>query len=349
MGGDKLHLYAKIKQMTKIAVLGAGSWGIGVSVLLYSNQHKITLWEFNSGDMLHLKKQREHKSKLPGIVIPGDIEITDRLDKAVGDAGLLTLALPSHTVREVVKKLAGIPLNSPLIVSLSKGIENDTLNRMSEVLTQELPENLHQNIVTLSGPCHAEEVARKMPTSVVVAGFKEEASREVQKIFMNNYFRVYTSDDLIGVELGGSLKNVIAIASGICDGLKLGDNAKGALLTRGLAEITRLGVKLGAKSSTFAGLSGMGDLITTCISQYSRNRYVGEHIGRGETLKQTLEGMVMVAEGVKTTKSAYQLSQKYEVELPIAYQVYRMLFENVEPQKALMELMTRGPKNEIWS
>ena len=335
--------------MTKIAVLGAGSWGIGVSVLLHSNQQKISLWEFNPQDMLHLKKQREHKSKLPGIIIPQDIIITDQLAEAVEDAELLALALPSHTVREVAKKLAQISLKNPLIVSLSKGIENDTLNRMSEVLTQELPENLQENIVTLSGPCHAEEVSRKMPTSVVIAGFKEETSKAVQKIFMNNYFRVYTSDDLIGVELGGSLKNVIAIASGICDGLKLGDNAKGALLTRGLAEITRLGVKLGANSSTFAGLSGMGDLITTCISQYSRNRYVGEHIGKGETLKQTLEGMVMIAEGVKTTKSAYQLSQKYGVELPIAYQVYRILFENVEPQKALMELMTRGPKTEIWS
>lgn len=335
--------------MTKIAVLGAGSWGIGVSVLLHSNQHKITLWEFNPEDMLHLQKEREHKSKLPGIVIPQDIEVTDQLAEAVKDAELLALALPSHTVREVARKLAPISLRKPLIVSLSKGIENDSLNRMSEVLTQELSGNLHENIVTLSGPCHAEEVARKMPTSVVVAGLKEEAARVVQKIFMNSYFRVYTSDDLVGVELGGSLKNVIAIASGICDGLKLGDNAKGALLTRGLAEMTRLGVKLGAKPSTFAGLSGMGDLITTCISQYSRNRYVGEQIGKGKTLKQTLEGMVMVAEGVKTTKSAYQLSEKYKVELPIAYQVYRMLFENIEPQKALMELMTRGPKSEIWS
>jgi len=299
--------------------------------------------------MLHLKKQREHKRKLPGIVIPEEIDITDQLGEAVENAELLALALPSHTVREVAKKLARISLDNPLIVSLSKGIENDTLNRMSEVLTQELPENLHGNIVTLSGPCHAEEVARKMPTSVVVAGLKEEAAREVQKFFMNNFFRVYTSDDLVGVELGGSLKNVIAIGSGICDGLKLGDNAKGALLTRGLAEMTRLGVKLGAKPFTFAGLSGMGDLITTCISQYSRNRYVGEQIGKGKTLKQTLEGMVMVAEGVKTTKSAYQLSEKHQVELPIAYQVYRILFENIEPQKALMELMTRGPKSEIWS
>jgi len=335
--------------MAKIAVLGAGSWGIGVSVLLHSNQHKISLWEFNTQDMLGLKKKREHKSKLPDIKIPQEIEITDQLAEAVKEAELLALALPSHTVREVARKLARISLNEPLIVNLAKGIENDTLCRMSEVLAQELPQNLHNNIVTLSGPCHAEEVARKMPTSVVVAGFKEEAASEVQKIFMNKYFRVYTSDDLIGVELGGSLKNVIAIAAGICYGLRLGDNARGALLTRGLAEMVRLGEVLGAKPLTFAGLSGMGDLITTCFSHYSRNRYVGEQIGKGSTLKQILEDMVMVAEGVKTAKSSYQLSLKHKVEMPISQQVYRILFENLDPKKALNELMTREPKSEIWS
>ena len=335
--------------MTKIAVLGAGSWGIGVSVLLHSNQHKISLWEFNPQDMLNLRKEREHKSKLPGILIPAEIEITDQLNEAVKDAEMLVLALPSHTVREVTKKLARISLNEPFMVNLSKGIENDTLCRMSEVLIQELPEKLHNKIVTLSGPCHAEEVSRKMPTSVVIAGLNRESAREVQKNFMNRYFRVYTSDDLIGVELGGSLKNVIAIAAGICDGLNLGDNAKGALLTRGLAEMVRLGEKLGAKPSTFAGLSGMGDLITTCISRHSRNRYVGEQIGKGKTLKETLEEMVMVAEGVKTTKSTYELSLKHKVEMPITRQVYRILFENINPKEALIELMTREPKSEIWS
>ena len=335
--------------MAKIAVLGAGSWGIGVSILLHSNKHKISLWEFNTQDMLDLKKKREHKSKLPGIRIPEDIGITDKLDDAVKEAELLALALPSHTVRDVAKKLSQISLDKPLIVNLAKGIENDTLCRMSEILSQELPENLHKKIITLSGPCHAEEVARKMPTSVVVAGLDGEAVKEAQEIFMNRFFRVYTGDDLVGTELGGSLKNVIAIASGICDGLNLGDNAKGALLTRGLAEMVRLGEKLGANPLTFAGLSGMGDLITTCLSKYSRNRYVGEQIGRGKTLKATLEGMVMVAEGVKTTKSAYDLCMKHKVEMPITRQVYRILYENLEPGKALAELMTREPKSEIWS
>jgi glycerol-3-phosphate dehydrogenase (NAD(P)+) len=335
--------------MAKIAVLGAGSWGIGVSILLHSNKHKITLWEFNSQDMLNLKREREHKTKLPDIKIPEEIEITDQLDDAVREAELLALALPSHTVREVAKKLFQIPLKETLVVNLAKGIENDSLCRMSEVLAQELPENLHKGIITLSGPCHAEEVARKMPTSIVVAGLNGEAVKQAQEIFMNRFFRVYTSDDLIGVELGGSLKNVIAIASGICDGLSLGDNAKGALLTRGLAEMVRLGEKLGANPLTFAGLSGMGDLITTCFSKYSRNRYVGEQIGKGKTLKATLEGMVMVAEGVKTTKSAYDLCMKHKVEMPITQQVYRILYENLDPQRALQELMTREPKSEIWS
>ncbi len=335
--------------MAKIAVLGAGSWGIGVSVLLHSNKHEISLWEFNTQDMLALKKRGEHKNKLPGIRIPEDIKITDKLDDTVKEAELLALALPSHTVRDVAKKLSQISLEKPLIVNLAKGIENDTLCRMSEVLTQELPESLHKKIITLSGPCHAEEVARKMPTSVVVSGLNGEAVKVAQEFFMNGFFRVYTGDDLVGTELGGSLKNVIAIASGICDGLGLGDNAKGALLTRGLAEMVRLGEKLGANPLTFAGLSGMGDLITTCFSKYSRNRYVGEQIGRGKTLKATLEGMVMVAEGVRTTKSAYNLSLKHKVEMPITQKVYQILYENLDPGRALTELMTRQPKSEIWS
>ena len=207
---------------------------------------------------------------------------------------------------------------------------------------------MHNNICTLSGPSHAEEVSRKIPTSVVVAGFKEEVAQKVQLIFMNHYFRVYTNSDLIGVELGGSLKNIIAIAAGICDGLGLGDNTKGALITRGLAEMTRLAEKLGAKPSTLAGLCGMGDLITTCISRHSRNRFVGEQIAKGKTLEEVLKNMVMVAEGVKTTKSAYQLAKKYQVEMPITQQIFQILFENKNPQQALLDLMTRDPKSELW-
>ncbi len=334
--------------MAKIAVLGAGSWGIALSALLFSNGHKVTLWEFDHKEMTKLLQQREHKQKLPGIVISQKVEITDDLPSAASGVEMLALALPSHTVREVAKKLAELNLADPVIVNLAKGIENDTLCRMSEVLGEELPSNLHDKIVTLSGPSHAEEVARKIPTTVVVGGFKEKFAKKIQQIFMNPYFRVYTNSDIIGVELGGSLKNVIAVAAGICDGMGLGDNSRGALITRGLAEIIRLGEKLGAKRETFAGLSGLGDLVTTCISKYSRNRFVGEQIGKGKTLDQVLKEMAMVAEGIKTTKSAYQLSIKHKVEMPITEQVYKVLFEEKQPKQAIAELMTRDPKSEIW-
>ncbi|MGB8657236.1 MAG: NAD(P)H-dependent glycerol-3-phosphate dehydrogenase [Candidatus Zixiibacteriota bacterium] len=335
--------------MAEIAVLGAGGWGIAISTLLDHNGHKVTLWEFDPAEMGNLRARREHKQKLPGVVIPDRVEIAGDLEPAVANADILVLALPSHTVREVAKKISAIEVRNPIVVNLAKGIENDTLLRMSEVLKQELSSELHERIITLSGPSHAEEVARKIPTTVVVAGFRESVAKEVQLTFMTAYFRVYTNSDVIGVELGGSLKNVIAIASGICDGMGLGDNSKGALLSRGLAEIIRLGEKLGAKRETFAGLSGLGDLVTTCISQFSRNRFVGEEIGKGRTLKEVEAKMTMVAEGIRTTKSAYQLSLRHQVEMPITQQVYRVLFENKRPDQAMAELMTRDPKSEIWS
>lgn len=335
--------------MAEIAVLGAGGWGIAISKLLANNGHKVTLWEFDHEEMIILRTRREQKQKLPGVMIPDQIEITDQLEPAVSGVDILALALPSHTVREVATKINAIKLKDPIVVNLAKGIENDTLLRMSEVLKQELPPFLHEKIITLSGPSHAEEVARGIPTTVVVAGFREDIAKKIQLIFMTPYFRVYTNSDLIGVELGGSLKNVIAIASGICDGMGLGDNSKGALLSRGLAEIIRLGEKLGAKRETFAGLSGLGDLVTTCISKFSRNRFVGEQIGMGKTLKEVESEMTMVAEGIRTTESAYQLSLKHQVEMPITQQVYRVLFENKKPDFAMSELMTRDPKSEIWS
>jgi glycerol-3-phosphate dehydrogenase (NAD(P)+) len=335
--------------MAKVSILGAGSWGIALSVLLYSNQHQISMWEFDHNEMVKLLDKRENPRKLPDIKVPVPVEITDDLNEAVKGKEVLLLALPSHTLREVAKKLSDIDLEDPIIVNLAKGIENDRLCRMSEVLVRELPENSHNKIATLSGPCHAEEVARGIATSVVVAGFDEKVVKEIQQLLMNQYFRVYTNSDLVGVELGGSLKNVIAIASGICDGLKLGDNTKGALLTRGLAEMIRLGEKMGAKAQTFAGLSGMGDLITTCMSQHSRNRFVGEKLGQGKSLKQVLEQMVMVAEGVNTTRSAFQLARKFHVEMPITEQVYRILFQDKDPKQALLDLMSRNPKSEIWS
>ncbi len=334
--------------MARVGILGAGSWGIAMCTLLSHNGHEVTLWEFDHREMERLLDEREHKQKLPGIRIPDEVRITDRLRVSVTGADMLALALPSHTVREVAKKLAVLQLKDTVVVNLAKGIENQTLLRMSEVLREELARSLHQRITTLSGPSHAEEVARKIPTTVVVAGFREDVAEEVQQIFMTPHFRVYTNSDIVGVELGGSLKNVIAIAAGICDGMGLGDNSKGALLSRGLAEIVRLGEKLGAKRETFAGLSGLGDLVTTCISKFSRNRFVGEQIGRGKSLSQVEAEMTMVAEGIKTTRSAYQLGLKHGVEMPITQQVHQVLFENKKPTEAIAELMTRDPKSEIW-
>jgi glycerol-3-phosphate dehydrogenase (NAD(P)+) len=335
--------------MSKIAVLGAGSWGISVSVLLTDNGHQVSLWEFDAQEMKQLSTHREHKKKLPGVIIPEQVEITNQLEAAVSDAEMLILALPSHTVREVARNLAAMKLERPILVNLAKGIENETLLRMSEVLKEEMPERLHERITTLSGPSHAEEVARRIPTTVVVAGFREDIAVQVQETFMTGHFRVYTNSDLIGVELGGSLKNVIAIAAGISGGMGLGDNSMGALLSRGLAEIIRLGEKLGARSETFAGLSGLGDLVTTCISKFSRNRFVGEQIGRGRSLEEIQAEMTMVAEGIRTTRSAYQLSLKHEVEMPITQQVHQVLFYGKKPKEAMTELMTRDPKSEIWS
>ena len=334
--------------MSKVSILGAGSWGIALSVLLNYNKHEIILWEFDKDAFQMLSGKREHKDKLPQIRIPESIKITNDLKEALKESEYICLALPSHTIREVAKRIAPHLSSNSIIINLAKGIENKTLCRMSEVLVGELPKEIHSNITTLSGPSHAEEVSKKMPTTVVVAGFKDEVTEKVQRIFMNEFFRVYTHHDLIGVELGGSLKNIIAIASGICDGLGLGDNAKGALISRGLAEMIRLGEKLGAEAKTFAGLSGIGDLITTCFSKYSRNRYVGQEIGKGKKLKDILSKMTMVAEGVRTTQSAKELSKKYQVEMPITQKVYQVLFEDKPPKKGLMELMTRQPKSEIW-
>jgi glycerol-3-phosphate dehydrogenase (NAD(P)+) len=338
----------KVENVSEIGVLGAGSWGIAISTVLDHNGHEVTLWEFDRREMEKLSSQREQKLKLPGVTIPQRVKITNQLDSAVSQADIITLALPSHTVRGVAKQISKIELKNPIVVNLAKGIENDTLLRMSEVLQQELPSSLHQKITTLSGPSHAEEVARRIPTTVVVAGFKEDVARRVQRAFMTPYFRVYTNSDIRGVELGGSLKNIIAIASGICDGMGLGDNSKGALISRGLAEIVRLGEKLGAKRETFGGLSGLGDLVTTCISKFSRNRFVGEQIGRGRFLKDIQAEMPVVAEGIKTAISAYQLAIKHQVEMPITQQVYQVLFENKKPKEAMTELMTRDPKSEIW-
>ena len=329
-------------------MLGAGSWGTALAVLLHSNGHRVSMWEFREDAARRLAETRDNADFLPGVSIPEDIEITSRLSAAVEDKEILLMMVPSHVVRSVAEQLAGLNLKDTLIVSGSKGIENETLKRMSEVLVETIPSLSEDRVVVLSGPSHAEEVGRKIPTVVVAGSTSEASSQRIQEVFMNPVFRVYSNRDVVGVELGGALKNVIAIAAGICDGVGFGDNTKAALLNRGIVEITRLGTTMGAQQMTFAGLSGIGDLIVTCISRHSRNRYVGEEIGKGRTLKQVLESMVMVAEGVRTTKSVYDLAQKHHVTMPISEQVYRVLFENKDPKKAVYDLMTRDPKMEDW-
>ena len=333
----------------KISVLGAGSWGTALALLLYANGHEVALWEFKPEAAERLDRIRENLDFLPGVAIPRGMQILNDLTTAATGRDLLVMAVPSHVVRQVAAQLPAFdPETAPVIVNVAKGIENETFLRMSEVLADSIPGLPTSKIVTLSGPSHAEEVSRQVPTAIVAASNSIETAEFVQNTFMNNYFRVYRSKDIIGVELGGSLKNIVAIAAGIADGAGFGDNTKAALQPRALVEMARLGRKLGADPMTFSGLSGMGDLIVTCMSRHSRNRYVGEEIGKGRTLQEVLDEMVMVAEGVKTTKSGYELSRKMKVEMPITEQTYRILFEGVDPKEALYELMLRDAKPETF-
>ena len=330
-----------------VAVLGAGSWGTTLGLLLDENGHDVTLWEFNADFAAALKADGENKRFLPGVSIPQSIGIETAIDAAVRDADLILFVVPSHVTRTVAKSVAatGAVKSATIIVNAAKGLEEGTLRRMSEVLVEELPVKPSQ-ICTLSGPSHAEEVSRHMPTSVVVAGISEDATRAAQDVFFGPYFRVYSNSDLVGVEVGVALKNVIAIAAGVCDGLGYGDNTKAALLTRGLVEITRLGLALGARQETFFGLAGIGDLIATALSRHSRNRYVGERVGKGESLDRVLGDMVMVAEGVRTTRAAVDMGRKLGVDLPIISSVHAVLFDGVDPQDAINELMNRPPQEE---
>ena len=331
----------------KIAVLGGGSWGTALAVLLGSRGQDVSMWEFFDERVQAMVAGRENKAMLPGIKIPESITITSRMEEALPGADMVLLVVPSHVLRETVEKAAGLMTGSEKVVIATKGVERETLKRMSQVV-EEVAGVGQDRIAVLVGPSHAEEVARELPTAIVSSSLNEETAEYVQENFATPMFRVYTNTDIVGVEIGVAVKNVIAIAAGITDGLGFGDNTKGALLTRGLAEITRLGVKMGARPQTFAGLAGIGDLITTCTSQHSRNRFVGQELGKGRKLKDILEGMVMVAEGVRTTQSAVGLARKYEVEMPISEEVNKILFEDKPPKEAIKDLMLRSPKPEVW-
>jgi len=329
----------------KIAVLGAGSWGTTIALHLYKNGYEVALWEFFPDYVKVLQEKRENVKFLPGFKIPKDIQITSKIIEAIAGAKVIVLAIPSHVIRKVARMLKPFNLQDILLVSVAKGIENKTLLRMSQVIAQELPFSKN-NVVVLSGPSHAEEVVRDIPTTIVAASKSVKKAEYIQKIFMSPSLRVYTNRDIVGVELGGSLKNIIAIACGISDGLGFGDNTKAALMTRGMHEITKLGVAMGAKPGTFAGLTGIGDLITTCISRHSRNRNYGEMLGKGLTPEQALSKMIMVVEGIRTTKSANALARKYRIEMPITEQVYAALFRGKKAKDAGRDLMMREAKPE---
>jgi len=330
----------------RVAVLGAGSWGTTLAILLNYNSHQVTLWSHRADHTQEMIATRENAQLLPGIILPQEISITSDIEAAVAKAEMIVAAVPAQFLRSAAERLKSHNFANVTIVNVAKGIENDSLMTMSEVLVDVLPTAKREKIATLSGPSFAEEVSRRIPTAVVMASSNLQTAKFAQQVFMTPYFRVYSSDDIRGVELAGSMKNVIAIGAGVADGAGFGDNTKAAIMTRATAELSRLGACLGANQKTFAGLSGIGDLIATCMSKHSRNRHVGEEIGRGRKLKDILAEMVMVAEGVATTQSVYDLANKCNVELPIVNEVHQILFEDKDPIIATDDLMTRDAKGE---
>ncbi|WP_347860467.1 NAD(P)H-dependent glycerol-3-phosphate dehydrogenase [Salimicrobium sp. PL1-032A] len=333
--------------MAKIAVLGAGSWGTALSTVLADNGHDVRLWAHRQEHAEAMKETRENEKYLKGVQLSGDIFITHELGATLEGIDYLLLAVPTKAVREVCQTLKS-KLNVKVpIIHAAKGIEPETYKRVSEIIEEELPEDLYRSVVVLSGPSHAEEVGLKQPTTVTVSSRELEVAEEVQDIFINKQFRVYTSPDLVGVELGGALKNIIALGAGISDGLGYGDNAKAALITRGLAEVARLGTSMGANPLTFSGLTGIGDLIVTCTSSHSRNWRAGYKLGKEEPLEKVLDDMGMVVEGVRTTKAAYQLAVEHGIDMPITSGIYHILFEDENPREVVEQLMTRVRRHEM--
>ena len=334
--------------MAKISVIGSGGWGIALTILLHKNRHDLMIWSFDKREAEELKTTRENKTKLPNILLPEDIKVTDDLKEAVDNKDVLILAVPSKAIRSVSKSLKDIIKDNQIIVNVAKGLEEDTLKTMTDIIEEEL-KGKNPQVAVLSGPSHAEEVGKGIPTTCVVSAHNKELTLYLQNIFMNPSFRVYTSPDMLGIEIGGALKNVIALAAGIADGLNYGDNTKAALITRGIKEIASLGVAMGGEQSTFYGLTGLGDLIVTCASMHSRNRRAGILLWQGKTLDEAIKEVNMVVEGVYSAKSALMAAKKYNVEIPIIEQVNAVLFENKNAAEAVNELMIRDKKLEIQS
>ena len=330
--------------MAKVGVIGAGSWGTALAVLLHKNGHEVTVWSKFQAEIDMLNNEREHKDKLAGVKLPEDMIFTTDLEKSIKGMNLLVLAVPSPFTRSTSKLMSEYVEKGQIIVNVAKGIEEDTVMTLSEIIEEEIPQAV---VAVLCGPSHAEEVGRGIPTTVVVGAKKKSTAEFIRSLFMNEVFRVYISPDVLGMELGGSLKNVVALAAGIADGLGYGDNTKAALITRGITEISRLGVAMGGHAETFAGLTGIGDLIVTCASVHSRNRRAGMLIGQGKSMQEAMDEVKMVVEGVYSAKAAMQLAKKYNVQLPIIEQVNMVLFEGKSADEAVKDLMLRDKKIEV--
>lgn len=329
--------------MARVGILGAGSWGTALSMMLYKNGHDVTVWSIDKNEVEMLQKEREHKTKLPGVKLSEDMIFTNDLEEGMKDKDFLVLAVPSIFTRSTSRSMKPYIKPGQIVVNVAKGIEEDTLMTLSEQIEEELPE---ADVAVLSGPSHAEEVGRGLPTTCVVGAKSKETAMLLQDAFRNDFFRVYISPDILGIEIGGALKNVIALAAGIADGLGYGDNTKAALITRGIAEITRLGVKMGGKAESFSGLTGIGDLIVTCASMHSRNRRAGILIGQGKTMQEAMDEVQMVVEGVYSAKAGLALAKKYNESMPIIEQINRVLFEDKSPADAVYELMHRDGRLE---
>lgn len=329
------------------AVLGAGSWGTVLAMVLADNGFEVMMWARRESAVREINDQHQNTRYIPDIHLPRSVRATTSIADAVRDRETVLFVVPSQSMREVARSAAIHLQKDALIVHASKGFELDSLKRMSEVLKEELPTELQERIAVLSGPSHAEEVAKKSPTTVVVSSEQPQTAEMAQSVLINPYFRVYTNPDVVGVEVGGSLKNIIALGAGLSDGLGFGDNAKAALITRGLAEITRLGMAMGARPITFAGLAGVGDLVVTCTSRHSRNWRAGHMLSQGMSLDEVLQRMGMVVEGVKTTQAAHRLARQYQVEMPITHELHAVLFDRKDPRRAVEDLMSRGKTNEM--
>lgn len=328
----------------QISIIGAGSWGTAVAMLLANKGYGTKLWVRDNKLRDIINQSRENPEYLPKVKLPDNIEATSDIELSCKNSELVIIATPSHAVRDICVKMSPYIKKEQVIVSLAKGIENVTLLRMSEVIKELMPNN---EVAVVSGPSHAEEVANGIPTAVVASSVKRDIAEYIQDVFMTPLFRVYTNPDIIGVELGGALKNIIALGAGIIDGLELGDNTKAAVMTRGIVEMARLGESLGANRNTFGGLSGIGDLIVTCTSMHSRNRRAGIAIGQGKTVEEVLGGTKMVVEGVRTTKSAYLLAQKQRVEMPITQEIYNLLFNKTDIRNSVLNLTMRSKTHEM--